>query len=88
MVASMDLGKTFDRLIKLIGGLTVTSDLCGIREYGVWRWRNEGIPPKHWGKIVKATNGVITYDELETFKAAATKSMAAKAKAKAKENSP
>lgn len=79
----MNLGKTFDSLIKRIGGLTIASELCAIREYGVWRWRSEGVPPKHWGTIVKATKGAITFAELNTFKEAATKSMKAKAKLKA-----
>ena len=76
----MDLGKKFDSLIKKIGGLTKTSDLCGIKEYGVWRWRSTGIPPKHWGTIVAATDGAITFVELNAFKKAASKAIKAKAK--------
>ena len=78
----MDVGKKFDNLIKRLGGLTATATLCRIKEYGVWRWRSEGITPKHWAKIVEATDGQISYDELSTFQKAAQKSLKAKAKEK------
>ncbi len=80
----MDIGKKYDRLIKTLGGLTATAMLCGIKEYGVWRWRSEGITPKHWAKIVDATGGKISYEELSAFQKAAQKAFKAKAEEKQK----
>lgn len=84
----MDVGKKFDNLIKRLGGLTATATLCHIKEYGVWRWRSEGITPKHWAKIVEATKGQISYDELSAFQKAAQKGLKAKAKEKKRVTEP
>lgn len=55
-----------------LGGRDGAARLCGVTHEAVKKWR-DGIPPKHWQKIVDATGGKVTYAML----AGATKAGAA-----------
>lgn len=40
-----------EQLFKLAGGTVHIAALLNINQWTVDRWRNSGIPQKHWGKL-------------------------------------
>jgi len=65
MQSVMDTSAIIDRL----GGTGKTAEICGLSRGTVSIWRQSGIPPRHWERIVgnavhRSIPGV-TYDALE-----------------------
>ncbi|MCX4025077.1 helix-turn-helix domain-containing protein [Endozoicomonas sp. SM1973] len=55
-----------ERAVELVGGQTALARLIGIQQSNVWHWlnRHNQVPAKFIRAVSKATNGLVTVDEL------------------------
>lgn len=58
-----------DQITQTLGGRDAIAAWLGITPDAVKRWRYNGVPPKHWSKIVKKAKGGISYDQLSVANA-------------------
>ena len=49
-------------IIKALGGIEATAALCGIKASAVRKWRQNGVPSKHWAIIVLSSD--VTFEQL------------------------
>jgi hypothetical protein len=53
-------------IIDHLGGKGAAARLCDVTVGAVKKWRQNGIPGKHWPTIVKKTSGAISFERLAT----------------------
>jgi DNA-binding transcriptional regulator YdaS (Cro superfamily) len=57
---------SISEIIAAMGGNKGAASACRIGETAVSMWRRNGIPSRHWPAIVRAANGAVTYEDLES----------------------
>lgn len=62
--------KTHNIILAALGGRQGAARLTDNTPTAVDKWRQNGIPPKHWSAIVALTDGFISYEDLAAVKAA------------------
>lgn len=58
-------------VIDELGGTGVVAALVGLKAPAVSNWRRDGIPPRHWHKLVGANPETISFERLEKLNPAA-----------------
>ena len=49
------MNTTIDDIIAALGGVRSAAERFKIQEQSVHKWRQNGLPPRHWPDIVKTT---------------------------------